>query len=193
MQLVHFDERVRQAQLARQFGNANAMPFSEWLRRNAPHAMRTGPSAAAPEEEEALLRRRGVRRVGRYRYDFVFSVCITASLAGLALLVFSAMAALYARVDSAMLRMEAAVAPHAATILNSTLEMLSDSRDTMYHLHNTMEHGDIVDTGRNQKRHARFLQISLSRQKPCGHAQDSPVKLGVSHLLIALNQGNVVR
>ena len=58
---------------------------------------------------------------------------------------------------------------------------------------NTMEHRDIVDAGRNQKRHARFLQISLSRQKPCGHAQDSPVKLGVSHLLIALNQGNVVR
>lgn len=146
MQLVQFDERVRQAQLARQFGNANAMPFSEWLRRNAPHGMRTGPSAAAPEEEEALLRRRGVRRVGRYRYDFVFSVCITASLAGLALLVFSAMAALYARVDGAMTRMEGAVAPHAATILNSTLEMLSDSRDTMHHLHNTMEHGDVLAT-----------------------------------------------
>ena len=58
---------------------------------------------------------------------------------------------------------------------------------------NTMEHRDIVDAGRNQKRHARFLQISLSRQEPGGHAQDSPVKLGVSHPRVTLNEGNVVR
>lgn len=117
-------------------GSATGMHFAEWMRRNT-HA---NPQDADDDEEKPLVS----KRKERINKSYWSSLFIVGMLSLLALLVFGIFAILYYRVDSALVSAENAIAPHAATILNRTLNMLESSEESMKHVHTVLEHGEML-------------------------------------------------
>ncbi len=60
--------------------------------------------------------------------------------------VFGALGATLMRVNSQMDAMRASLAPHAEQVINSTLDMIADTRDTLHNLHTVTDSGTTLAT-----------------------------------------------
>ena len=136
-----YDARRRQIAIGEQFGHVNAIPFSLWMRQNN---VRRSMSVGHDCEQQHLLGKEPLVPDKRRRAADYFSLCVASFLAVLALFVFTAMAVTYYRIDSAMESVENAVAPNAAKMLASTMEMLEDSKATAKHFHHATEAGETL-------------------------------------------------
>lgn len=140
--IVPYDQSLRGASCRRPEPAARESTFGSFLQRGGRiRPMELGATAGASDEEKAslLTNQQMVKsyvQTNRASRVMMWGVLCTLFLVAT---VFIALGVVAWRVNSAVEGMRSTIAPHAEAMINSTLEMLSDTKGTIHSAKDTME------------------------------------------------------